>query len=90
MPIKNAAMPAFERRTIGISDAVQTYGIGRDKLYSLIADGRITSYRLGGKRLIDVASVEALLASLRLPPSAAAATSATLAAARAARAERRA
>ena len=81
---KTVSMPVCARRTIGLADAVLTYGISRDKFYDFMADGRITSYRLDGQRLIDVASIEALLK--RLAPSAAAATSATLAAARAARA----
>ena len=42
------------------NEAIRISGIGRTLLYELIAKGTLRSIRLGGKRLISYASIEAL------------------------------
>jgi excisionase family DNA binding protein len=42
------------------SEAIRISGIGRTRLYELIANGTLTSIKLGGKRLVSYASIEAL------------------------------
>ncbi len=52
--------------TVRIKDACKMTGIGRSKLYLLIAEGRIETIKIGSMTLIPVASLEALLRSERL------------------------
>lgn len=47
--------------TVRIKDACRMTGIGRSKLYLLIAEGRIETVKIGSITLIPVASLEALL-----------------------------
>jgi excisionase family DNA binding protein len=42
------------------SEAIRLSGIGRTRLYELLADGTLKSIKLRGKRLISFASIEAL------------------------------
>jgi excisionase family DNA binding protein len=42
------------------NDAVRLTGIGRTLLYQLIAEGKLKSIKLGGKRLILFTSIEEL------------------------------
>jgi len=52
--------------TVRIKDACKMTGIGRSKLYLLIAKGRIDTVKIGSMTLIPVASLEALLRSQQL------------------------
>lgn len=70
-------------RMLLVGEVVERYRISRSKLYTLIGAGRLQSYTLDGKRLIDAASLESLLI-----PSLASATTATSAQLEAARASR--
>ncbi len=47
--------------TVRIKDACRITGIGRSKLYLLIAEGRIETVKIGSMTLIPVASLEALV-----------------------------
>ncbi|MEQ8824441.1 MAG: helix-turn-helix domain-containing protein [Filomicrobium sp.] len=47
--------------TFRIADAVKVSGLGRTKLYELIKTGQLKSVRVGGRRLIDAASLRSLL-----------------------------
>ena len=49
--------------TVRIKDACRMTGIGRSKLYLLIADGSIETLKIGSMTLIPVASIEAFLRS---------------------------
>lgn len=40
------------------NDAARALGVGRDKLFALLADGRIRSFREGNVRLIPVSAIE--------------------------------
>ena len=48
-----------------IPDACRMIGIGRSKLYELIDEGRVEVIKLGTVTLIPVASLKALIDSLR-------------------------
>lgn len=51
--------------TVRIKDACRMTGIGRSKLYLLIAEGAIETIKIGSMTLIPVASIEAFLRSHR-------------------------
>lgn len=51
----------FEKRALRVNEAVQSYGLSRSTLYRLIAGGVLHSVRVGGRRLIPVDALEALL-----------------------------
>ena len=46
-------------------EAIRISGIGRTRLYELLADGSIKSIKVGGKRLISYASIETLGEGIR-------------------------
>jgi len=54
-------IPFRERISSTVEDACAAIGIGRTKLYELIASGQIRSSRVGGKRLIVVSSMLSLI-----------------------------
>jgi excisionase family DNA binding protein len=47
---------------LGVEDACQALGIGRTKLYELVAAGRLKSFCIGGRRLFQKAELEAFVA----------------------------
>lgn len=47
--------------TVRIKDACRMTGIGRSKLYLLIAEGKLETVKIGSMTLVRVASIEALL-----------------------------
>ena len=47
--------------TVRIKDACRMTGIGRSKLYLLIAEGAIETIKVGSMTLISVASIEAFV-----------------------------
>lgn len=51
--------------TVRIKDACRMTGIGRSKLYLLIAEGAIETIKVGSITLIPVASLEAFLQDRR-------------------------
>ncbi|WP_456720871.1 MULTISPECIES: helix-turn-helix domain-containing protein [unclassified Bradyrhizobium] len=57
-------MPFAQRLTCTIGDACEVTGLGRTKLYELIAARRIATTTIGRRRLVVVRS---LLASLAAP-----------------------
>jgi len=50
--------------TISIDDAAAVLGIGRTKLYELIAAGNLEAVKLGRRTLVKTASIRALVNSL--------------------------
>lgn len=54
-------IPFFERLGCSVDDAVTAAGIGRTKLFSLIADKRLDSTLVDGRRVIVVASLRRLI-----------------------------
>jgi excisionase family DNA binding protein len=56
---------------LGTADAARTLGIGKTKLFALIASGDLPAIRLGGKTLIRRVDLEAFADALpRRAPSA--------------------
>jgi hypothetical protein len=55
-PLTSGAAPIWVRPAV----ACQMASIGLTKLYELIADGQVVSRKLGGARLVSVASLESL------------------------------
>jgi excisionase family DNA binding protein len=49
--------------TVTLAEALRLSGLGRTKLYQLIARREIESVRVGTRRLINYASLKALLTS---------------------------
>lgn len=52
---------SIERITVRVPRAAEMLGIGRTKLYELIADGEIDVVKLGRATLITMRSIEALI-----------------------------
>jgi excisionase family DNA binding protein len=52
--------PRIEARALRIKDAAQAYGISRSLIYKMMADGRLRTVKIGKRRLIPVAAIEAL------------------------------
>jgi len=52
-------------RLLRVLEAADLLGVGRTKLYELLAAGEIESVRIGGCRRVVAASVEAYIARLR-------------------------
>jgi len=50
-----------ERRAMSIREAAQTCGLSRATLYRLIADGKLTTLKIGTRRLVPVSAIDALL-----------------------------
>ena len=50
-----------ERRALSIEEAAEACGLSRATLYRLIADGRLATLKIGARRLVPVASIDALL-----------------------------
>jgi excisionase family DNA binding protein len=59
---KNPKEPAsYERRALSIEETAKTCGLSRATLYRLIADGRLTTLKIGARRVVPVGSIDALL-----------------------------
>ncbi len=50
------------RRACQINEAVDTYRLSRSTLYKLMSSGTLRSVKVGGRRLIPVEALEALIA----------------------------
>ena len=57
---------AIQPQTLSPRQAAQFLGIGRTKIYELLADKRIEAYSLDGRIRVSIASCQAFLAAL--PP----------------------
>jgi excisionase family DNA binding protein len=53
------------RLSYSVADAVAATGLGKTTLYGLIGSGRLPSCRIGGRRIIRHADLEALLRGAR-------------------------
>ena len=54
--------PPNEILAVGVRDAGRLIGVGESKLRSMITAGQLRSIKLGGKRLVPMASLRALVA----------------------------
>jgi excisionase family DNA binding protein len=55
----NAFKP--ERRALSVVEAAQTCGLSRATLYRLIANGKLTTLKIGARRLVRPEAIEELL-----------------------------
>lgn len=44
-----------------VSEAAKMLGLGRTKIYDMLAKGQISSMRIGSRRLVKVESIKALI-----------------------------
>ncbi len=52
-----------ERRALSIAEAAQTCGLSRATLYRLIEQEKLTTIKVGARRLVPVGAIDALLNS---------------------------
>jgi excisionase family DNA binding protein len=50
----------MERLCVSIKEAAHSLGIGRTKIYELIADGRLETVKIGRRTTVRTASIRAL------------------------------
>ena len=60
----NTVSPAAECAAYNIPEVMARVGVGRDKLYRLIREGKLPARKLGRKTLILRSDLEAFLESL--------------------------
>jgi excisionase family DNA binding protein len=58
-------VPEMRKLSYTVKEAGAASGLSRSTLYGMIADGRLATIRLGGRRLIEAAAIEALLEEAR-------------------------
>lgn len=69
-PVINITVQSDERRVFNVVEAAAILGIGRSKLYELIAAGEIRTIHIGRLCKIPVAAIDEFLASRpSTPPS---------------------
>jgi excisionase family DNA binding protein len=51
----------LERRALSIPEAAQTCGLSRATIYRLIAEGKLSTLKIGARRLVPVGAIDALL-----------------------------
>lgn len=61
VPTRIASARSRERLTVRIPIAAEMLGIGRTKLYELIAEGEVDIIKIGKATLVTVRSLEALI-----------------------------
>jgi excisionase family DNA binding protein len=54
-------IPLTGRLTCSVAEACEATGLGRTKIYALIAEGCLESTTVGRRRLIDVASLRQII-----------------------------
>lgn len=60
---RGSVVPFRERITCTIPEACQAIGLGRSKVYELMADGQLRTMTIGRRRLVVVASLLRLVTS---------------------------
>lgn len=50
-----------DRRAFSIKEAAEICGLSRATLYRLIADEKLTTLKIGARRLVPLAAIDALL-----------------------------
>lgn len=53
----------MEAMLCGVPEAAKALGLGRSKVYDLIAEGKLEAVKIGTRRLVRVASIKALVGS---------------------------
>jgi excisionase family DNA binding protein len=52
----------MDRIAVSINEARTALGVGRTKVYELIAEGKLKTFRIGRRRLITLESIRTLAA----------------------------
>jgi len=68
-PIINITLQVDERRVFNVMEAAAILGIGRSKLYELMASGEIRTIHIGRLRKIPVAAIDEFLAARESTPA---------------------
>jgi excisionase family DNA binding protein len=50
-----------ERLSVGVEEAAEMLGVGRSSVFTLVKDGALKSFKVGKRRLIAVAELQAFL-----------------------------
>ena len=58
---RNTDVAPIERRALRVNDCAKAYGVGRSTLYKLMAEGKLATAKIAGRRVILRDSAEALL-----------------------------
>jgi excisionase family DNA binding protein len=58
---RNSEVAPIERRALRVNDCAKAYGVGRSTVYKLIAEGKLATAKIAGRRVILRDSAEALL-----------------------------
>jgi excisionase family DNA binding protein len=58
---QNQERPQIERRALSIEETAKTCGLSRATLYRLLNDGKLTTIKVGTRRLVPVGAIDALL-----------------------------
>jgi excisionase family DNA binding protein len=56
-----------ERLALSVREAAEALGVSRASLYRAIEDGRLIAVKIGARRLIPIAAIDALLAGVCRP-----------------------
>ena len=51
----------LERRALSIPEAARTCGLSRGETYRLIADDKLSTLKIGARRIVPVSALDALL-----------------------------
>jgi excisionase family DNA binding protein len=51
----------LERRALSIRETAHTCGLSRATLYRLLKDGKLTTIKIGARRLVPVGAIDAFL-----------------------------
>ena len=62
-PSRSSVVPFHERITCTVPEACQAIGLGRSKLYELIAEGQLRTTTIGRRRLVLVNSLLTLVSA---------------------------
>jgi len=54
-------VPAQERRAFHIKEAAAIYRLSRSTLYKLMGQGKLRTVKVGGRRLLPIDAIEALI-----------------------------
>ena len=59
--MRKSTIQSWERATCSVNDVVTVTGLGRTKVYEMLAKNDLRSIRVGGRRLVIVASLRQLI-----------------------------
>jgi excisionase family DNA binding protein len=53
--------PSLDRRALSIEEAAKTCGLSRATIYRLLNNGKLTTIKVGARRLVPVGAIDVLL-----------------------------